>query len=100
MDFLRCDNDQLSRALLITRQVAEWFDNYDPGYEGHPNIRVSRTLLAVCIGDECVWNSKDNQDDQLTFTWVMGEYRRVVGERYKPLSRWYKDWTTFTGDQE
>lgn len=90
--------EMIDRALQITREVAFWFDRYDSTYEGHPNVRISRTVLCIAIGDEAIWVSSLNTTEQLTFNWVMREYRRVLTERYEPLEKWFADNTTFTGD--
>lgn len=97
--YLRPDDTTVQEALYQTARLAVWFDRYDPSYQGHPNIRISRTIVCICIGDEVIWNSKDNTIEQLDFTWIMGEYRRVLKERYEPVEAWFNDQTTFTGDQ-
>lgn len=83
-------------ALVVVDKLTAWFAEFDPQATSVPNLRVSMALLAVCIGDESIWNSNDNKEEELTFPWVLGEYKRILRDRIRPLDLYFEQQKTYT----
>lgn len=84
-------NESVAMAFDLLRQLTDWFWKYNPEGTSLPNIRVGRSVLAVLIGEHCVWNSEENDSSQLNMKWVLNEYEKSLMDEIKPIDDWKAD---------
>lgn len=82
------DSKEVAEAFRVMGQLDYWLGYYDSDCKAVANVRCSKTLLAVCIGEEPLWNSNDNTSEQLTFDFVMQKWEQIIRERLEPIKKW------------
>lgn len=81
-------NERTARAFVMLWELTDWFATWHPHATVVPNIRVSRTVLSLCIGDDAIWNSEENTPDQLALVWILNEWMRGLLDDLKCISDW------------
>jgi hypothetical protein len=68
MDYLKWENAKILTAFSIARKLNEWIgEMYNQGREPVVSLVISPYIVCLLVGDVCVWDSENNDIEDLTF---------------------------------